>query len=84
MSFFDHNLVFGCIIIHIIFLFQSTITNLIAYFSKLMGICFYVTGQLLHVLNALFYNPFVTTFIILAHLDIQEAIKCVLNSLMVH
>ena len=66
-------------IIHNVFLFQPASANLIVYFLlKPMGVCFFITGQLFHVLNFRFITHLrvtVTSFVISANLDDPEAIK---------
>ena len=85
-NFFYHLVIIIIHIIHIIFLFHTAITNLIAYFPiKPMGICFlhYWPGcpcfKSFRFIAGLQVTA--TIFIILAHLGYRKAIKCTPNSL---
>ena len=78
-------------IIHIIiiFLYQPASTNLIAYFPlKPMGVCFYITGHLFHVLKIICLQVTATSFVISAHIDdhkaIQMHIKQLVNERLLH
>ena len=78
---FLHIIIIIIIIIHIIiiFLYQAASTNPITYFPlNPMGICFFNTGQLLHVLSFHFIiclRVTATSFVISAHIDDYKAIQ---------
>ena len=72
----NHPLLIIIITIHIIiFLFYTASANLIVYFPLIpMGICFYITGQLFHVLNIAHLWVTATSFFISTHIDDRKAI----------